>query len=60
MGSVRVSELHAGSVKSKAVDVIIMDFAKAFDKVSHLRLRLHLKIFLFAVHGLSQENRVGR
>ena len=28
-----IEELHAGSVKSKAVDVIIMDFAKAFDKV---------------------------
>ena len=38
-----IEELHAGSVKSKAVDVIVMDFAKAFDKVSHLRLMEKLR-----------------
>ena len=33
-----VEELHSGTISSKTVDVIVMDFAKAFDKVSHKRL----------------------
>ena len=33
-----IEELHKGATNCKSVDVIVMDFAKAFDKVSHLRL----------------------
>ena len=38
-----IDDLHAGVNKAKQVDCIVMDFAKAFDKVSHDRLLYKLE-----------------
>jgi ribonuclease P/MRP protein subunit RPP40 len=33
-----VEDLHRGMQKGRQMDIVVMDFAKAFDKVSHARL----------------------
>ena len=44
-----IQEITSNTAKGKQVDVILLDFAKAFDKVSHLRL-LH-KLDHYDVRG---------
>ena len=49
-----VEDLHVGTTtQGKTVDVIAMDFAKAFDKVSHLLL-LH-KLHGFGIQGKNND-----
>ena len=38
-----VEDLHRGMQKGQQTDLVVMDFAKAFDKVSHARLLYKLE-----------------
>jgi hypothetical protein len=48
-----VQELAANADKNIQTDLIIMDFAKAFDKVPHQRLLYKLKFY-----GIKNQNRI--
>jgi hypothetical protein len=48
-----VTQLNAKNNKNIQTDLIIMDFAKAFDKVSHRRLLYKLKYYGIQTHTLN-------
>jgi hypothetical protein len=48
-----IQELNASSNKNIQTDLIIMDFAKAFDKVSHRRLLYKLEYYGIQTHTLN-------
>jgi hypothetical protein len=48
-----IQELNANNNKNIQTDLIIMDFAKAFDKVSHRRLLYKLKYYGTQTHTLN-------
>ena len=48
-----IQELNANNNKNLQTDLIFMDFAKAFDKVSHRRLLYKLKYYGIQTHTLN-------
>jgi hypothetical protein len=48
-----IQELNANNNKNIQTDLIFMDFAKAFDKVSHRRLLYKLKYYGIQTHTLN-------